>query len=85
MPGRRYAEIKEDILGECANMGTVRSLNIPRPSDNKPEALGKVFVEYEDVESATKAAAELGGRVFAGRTVIASYHDPARYAEGDLA
>ena len=29
--------------------------------------------------------AELGGRAFAGRTVMASYHDPARYAEGDLA
>ena len=38
-------EIKEDIQGECAKCGTVKSIKIPEPGQ---PGVGKVFVEYEE-------------------------------------
>jgi len=84
-----YADIKEDIQEECNKLGKVQSIAIPRPSDTtstenttKEQGVGKVFVEFEQVEDAVKAHAGLSGRKFAGRTVVATFYNEADYAQG---
>lgn len=69
-----------DVREECAKFGPVKSVTIPRPQDGIPANVGKVFVEFESVEASTKAHATLGGRLFAGKSVIAVYYDEAKYA-----
>jgi len=75
----RYEDIVEDVREECAKLGTVKSVAIPRPKDGL-NGVGKIFVEFEKVEDCTSAHATLGCRKFAGRSVIAVYYDEALYA-----
>lgn len=47
----------EDVKDECEKFGKVVSIKIPRPKDvagNAPE-LGKIFVEFANVEEAKTA------------------------------
>lgn len=78
-----YQEILEDIEGECSKYGTVRSIEIPRPSregDSEPvPGLGKVFVEFDSATEAQRAQLNLAGRRFANRVVVTSYFDRDRY------
>ena len=37
--------------------------------------VGKIFIKYEDAESAKKALQALAGRKFADRTVVTTYFD----------
>merc|ERR1712233_42416 len=65
-----YGEIVEDVRDECTKYGTVKSITIPRPSnDDKQEihGLGKVFVEFEAVDQAKQARDSLQGRTFENR------------------
>jgi splicing factor U2AF subunit len=84
-----YDEIKEDMSDECANFGQITSLEIPRPSaDGTPvPGLGKVFVEYANLEGSIKARTTLNGRKFGGKVRNHPRSDstlapsmPARYA-----
>lgn len=70
----------EDVREECAKLGAVKSVAIPRPTDALG-GVGKVFVEYEQMEDSIKAHSSLGGRKFAGRNVVAMYYDESKYAE----
>ena len=45
----------------------------------------RIFVEFERVESATKAVVDLNGRFFGGRTVKASFYDLEKYKQFQLA
>ena len=87
-----YDEIKEDMSDECANFGQVTSLEIPRPSaDGTPvPGLGKVFVEYANLEGSVKARTTLNGRKFGGKvrftraecfTLACTQHDAVTGAE----
>jgi splicing factor U2AF subunit len=76
----RYDDIVVDIKEECEKFGPIKSVIIPRPKDGIPSNVGKVFLEYERVEDCTKAHATLGGRLFAGKSVIAVYYDEAKFA-----
>ena len=49
-----------------------------------PSGLGKVVVEYNDTDSASKARAAMHNRRFAGRTVTAKYLDENAFAAGNL-
>lgn len=80
-----YADILDDIKGECERFGAVPSLLLPRPRDGIPSAVGKVFVEFGDVQSAQGAATELHGRGFSNRTVAVEYMDEGKYARRELA
>ncbi|KAF1322425.1 Splicing factor u2af large, partial [Globisporangium splendens] len=79
-----YADIVDDIKGECERFGRVNSIVLPRPRDGFYSAVGKVFVEYGDVPSAQAAAAELHGRGFSNRTVAVEYMDEHKYARRDF-
>lgn len=80
-----YADILDDIKGECERFGAVTNLLLPRLRDGMPSAVGKVFVEFGDVQSAQSAATELHGRGFANRTVAVEFMDEAKFARRELA
>lgn len=67
--------------------GAVRTLIIPRPPPGggpAPSGLGKVIIEYQDADSASKARMAMHNRRFAGRTVTAIYLNENNYAAGNL-
>jgi splicing factor U2AF subunit len=83
---QEYKEIYEDIETECRRYGEVRSVIIPRPhpAGAPVNGLGKVFVEFGAVDQAMKARAEVEGRQFDGRTVIADFWNEDKYARREL-
>lgn len=57
---------------ECEKFGSVKSVHIPRPSttsEAEKPGVGYVFVAFDAVDSASKAAASLRARTFDGRKV----------------
>lgn len=52
-----YYDLKEDIREECAKLGTLKSMEMPRPSDyqDKNPILGRAFLEYATIEEAKEA------------------------------
>ncbi|KAK2749251.1 hypothetical protein FQN57_006867 [Myotisia sp. PD_48] len=70
-----YEEICDDVNEECSKFGKVAELKIPRPSGGARQAVGvgKIYVKFEDAESATKALKALAGRKFQDRTVVTTY------------
>jgi splicing factor U2AF 65 kDa subunit len=75
-----YAEICEDIMEECQKYGKIIEMKIPRPSGGSRQSagVGKIYLKYEDAESAKKALEALAGRKFADRTVVSTYFDEVR-------
>lgn len=75
-----YEDIMEDVKEECSKFGTVKSVEIPRPRAGQDvTGVGKVFVEFMDLEGCNKAMNALSGRKFAARVVLTSYYDPELY------
>lgn len=50
-------------------------MKIPRPSGGSRQSngVGKIFVKYDNADSARKAIQALAGRKFADRTVVTTY------------
>ncbi|EMD62939.1 hypothetical protein COCSADRAFT_200575 [Bipolaris sorokiniana ND90Pr] len=68
-----YEEIKEDIEEECGKYGTILETKIPRPAGARVNlGVGKIYIKYQDIESAQKAIKALAGRQFSRRTVVAT-------------
>lgn len=74
-----YEEVSQDIMEEASKYGTVRTLEIPRPSGGLQPGVGKVFIEYENEHEAQAALEALSGRVFADRTVVGFFYSPTRF------
>lgn len=70
-----YEEICEDVHEECSKYGTIVTLKIPRPTGGSRQSpgVGKIFVKFDTVESATNALKALAGRKFSDRTVVTTY------------
>ena len=74
-----YAECVEDIRGECETFGTVKSAVFPRQGDlhGYTEAeIGSCFITFETISAAVKAQADLNGREFDNKKVIARFIPP---------
>lgn len=66
-------EIKEDIEEECSKYGPIVETKIPRPAGARTSVgVGKIYIKYQDTESAQKAIKALAGRQFSRRTVVAT-------------
>ncbi|CAA0836727.1 Splicing factor U2af large subunit A [Striga hermonthica] len=80
-----YEDIVEDMRTECAKFGSLVNVIIPRPlaSGEMPPGVGKVFLEYSDIESSTKARLGLNGRKFGGNQVVAVFYPENKFSEGD--
>merc|ERR1712021_280536 len=75
-----YEDITEDVKEECNKLGTVKSLEIPRPRAGQDvTGVGKIFVEFTDQDGCNKAMNALSGRKFAARVVLTSFYDPEMY------
>lgn len=80
-----YDEIYDDIREECSKYGRIRSLQIPRPSQEfNVSGVGKIFIEYTASSEAKIASEALAGRKFANRVVVTSYYDPDMYFRSEL-
>ncbi|XP_057310882.1 splicing factor U2AF 65 kDa subunit-like [Hydractinia symbiolongicarpus] len=80
-----YDEIYDDIREECSKYGRIRSLQIPRPSQEfNVSGVGKIFIEYTSSSEAKTASEALAGRKFANRVVVTSYYDPDMYFRSEL-
>jgi splicing factor U2AF subunit len=67
------AEIKEDIEEECQKYGPIIETKIPRPAGARSSlGVGKIYIKYQDTESAQRAIKALAGRQFSRRTVVAT-------------
>jgi splicing factor 45 len=73
-----------DTREECTKYGSVKSVAIREVTSVPPEEAVRIFVYFEERESAIKAKVDLDGRFFGGRTVISSYYDESDYAAGKL-
>lgn len=66
-------EIKEDIEEECGKYGPIVETKIPRPAGARINlGVGKIYIKYQDTDSAQKAIKALAGRQFSQRTVVAT-------------
>jgi splicing factor U2AF subunit len=66
-------EIKEDIEEECQKYGPIIETKIPRPAGARSSlGVGKIYIKYQDTESAQRAIKALAGRQFSRRTVVAT-------------
>ncbi|XP_009794023.1 splicing factor U2af large subunit A [Nicotiana tabacum] len=80
-----YQDILEDMRTECEKFGALVNVVIPRPNPNgvPTPGLGKVFLEYADVDSSSKARQGLNGRKFGGNQVVAVFYPENKFSEGD--
>ncbi|XP_042962646.1 splicing factor U2af large subunit B-like isoform X3 [Carya illinoinensis] len=80
-----YQDILEDMREECGKFGTLANLVIPRPTPNGEPSpgVGKVFLEYADIDGAAKARSGLNGRKFGGNQVVAVFYPENKFAQGD--
>ncbi|XP_059644533.1 splicing factor U2af large subunit B isoform X2 [Cornus florida] len=78
-----YEDIVEDMRMECGKFGTLVNVVIPRPNPNGEPApgVGKVFLEYADLDSATKARTGLNGRKFGGNQVVAVFYPENKFSQ----
>jgi splicing factor U2AF 65 kDa subunit len=68
-------EIVEDVQDECGKYGQILDLKIPRPTGGSRQSagVGKIFVKFDNIESANRALKALAGRKFSDRTVVTTY------------
>ncbi|CAD6255421.1 unnamed protein product [Miscanthus lutarioriparius] len=77
-----YEDIIEDMRLEAGKYGNLVKVVIPRPDPSgQPVAgVGKVFLEYADVDGAAKAKTALHGRKFGGKPVVAVCYAEDKFA-----
>ncbi|PWZ38772.1 hypothetical protein Zm00014a_017796 [Zea mays] len=77
-----YDDIVEDMREEGHKYGNLVKVAIPRPDPSgAPVAgVGKVFLEYADVEGSTKAKTGMHGRKFGGNQVVAVFYPEDKFA-----
>jgi len=80
-----YEDIMEDMRLEAGKYGNLVRVVIPRPDPSgQPVAgVGKVFLEYADIDGATKAKTALHGRKFGGNPVVAVCYAEDKFANGE--
>ncbi|GAB4847117.1 hypothetical protein Ancab_039816 [Ancistrocladus abbreviatus] len=82
---QEYEDIVDDMRQEGEKFGSLVNVVIPRPVPNGESlpGVGKVFMEYADVESASKARAGMNGRKFGGNQVVAVFYPENKFAQGE--
>jgi RNA recognition motif-containing protein len=70
-----------EVQEECDKYGKVLELKIPRPAGARSSpGVGKIYVKFEQPESAQKALAAMSGRKFSDRTVVVTYFGEVSYS-----
>lgn len=83
-PGEVDDELEPETKEECQKYGPVVRCVIFEIPDEIEENAVRIFVEFERVESATKAIIDLHGRFFGGRVVKANFYDNGKFERLEL-
>jgi len=80
------ADITTDIRTECQNFGNVLDIVIPAffPGGKAEAGMGKVWVNFSNLEEARACRSALQGRTFADRTVVVSYYDTEKFSRKEF-
>lgn len=92
MDDANFKFIQKDILQEVSKFGNLRTIKIPRPANDytpgisqfSQPGLGKIYIEFDDEETALKAIMGLAGRMYNDRTVLCSFYDYNDFKNGLL-
>eukprot|EP00668_Euglena_longa_P046099 GGOE01061783.1.p2 GENE.GGOE01061783.1~~GGOE01061783.1.p2 ORF type:complete len:387 (-),score=126.61 GGOE01061783.1:248-1408(-) len=87
-PGEVDEDLCKETEEECQEKyGGVQECKVHEVKDEEvtPQEAVRIFVRFTSIENAVKAAVDLDGRFFAGRTVCACFFDARRYENDDLA
>lgn len=85
-PGEVDDELEEEVAGECTKYGAITRVlifEITEAGYPPPEAV-RIFIQFDRPEAATKAAVDLDGRFFGGRTLKATFFDEDRFQRNEL-
>eukprot|EP00747_Dinoflagellata_sp_TGD_P164036 gnl/TRDRNA2_/TRDRNA2_183423_c0_seq1.p1 gnl/TRDRNA2_/TRDRNA2_183423_c0~~gnl/TRDRNA2_/TRDRNA2_183423_c0_seq1.p1 ORF type:complete len:425 (+),score=117.12 gnl/TRDRNA2_/TRDRNA2_183423_c0_seq1:106-1275(+) len=77
-------DLEEETGEEASKYGKLKKCVIKEIKGAPDNEAVRIFLEYEAVESATKALVDMNGRYFGGRVVKASFFDEERYNKGEL-
>ncbi|KAH0468257.1 hypothetical protein IEQ34_003290 [Dendrobium chrysotoxum] len=71
-----YEEILDDMKGEGGKYGNLVNVVIPRPGPHGEvvHGVGRVFLEYDNIDGAAKARLRLHGRKFDGNQAVAVFY-----------
>jgi splicing factor U2AF subunit len=75
-------DLTKDVKDECSKFGNIETIEIPTPDSKTGKcgpSVGKVFVKFLYQISAKQARYRLNGRIYARRTVIASFFPENRF------
>ncbi|CAH8383030.1 unnamed protein product [Eruca vesicaria subsp. sativa] len=80
-----YEDIVVDMRDEGGKFGALTKVVIPRPSTNgEPvQGVGKVFLEYAETESSSRARNGMNGRKFGGNEVVAVFYPEDKFEQAD--
>ncbi|GMH16356.1 hypothetical protein Nepgr_018197 [Nepenthes gracilis] len=80
-----YEDIVVDMREEGKKFGALANVVIPRPlpDGELTPGVGKVFLEYADMDGAAKARAGMNGRKFGENQVVAAFYAEDKFAQGD--
>ncbi|EFW13263.1 hypothetical protein D8B26_003993 [Coccidioides posadasii str. Silveira] len=79
-----YEEICDDVRDECSKYGQVLEMKVPRPTGGSRQSagVGKIYVKFDNYESAYKAMKALAGRKFQDRTVVTTFFSEENFDVG---
>jgi len=77
-------DLEEETAEEAGKYGKLVKCVVKEIKGLPDTEAVRIFLEFEKVESSTKALIDMNGRYFGGRVVKARFFDEARFAAGDL-
>lgn len=86
-PGEVDEDLETEVGEELTKYGQVQDVvifEVTQPGFPVEEAV-RIFVQFDRIESATKALVDLQGRFFGGRQIRARFFDEERFGKSELA
>lgn len=86
-PGEVDEELEDEVGTELTKYGNVTEVLIfeVTTAGYPPEEAVRIFVQFDIVDSATRALMDLNGRFFGGRQIRVAYFDEGRFGRQELA
>ncbi|KAK8815415.1 hypothetical protein WA158_003627 [Blastocystis sp. Blastoise] len=78
-----YEDLKEDLNTEFGKLGTILSMEIPRPKNGQKicDGLGYVFLQYSSLQESSQATRELRTKTFNGQQLHVEYYPEDLYIQ----
>ncbi|KAL7716582.1 U2 snRNP auxiliary factor large subunit [Entamoeba marina] len=78
---QRYNELIDDLREVSREYGNAISISVPRPTDDlkNPNGLGRVFIEFENVEMAKRAWSGFSHKRYCNRSLLVAFYSEEKY------